>query len=418
MKLAYKYYIPFTDEIKELCIISKNLYNQTLYEVRQNLFKNSKFIFYDELNKLMPNIANLEGNVNYRLLKTQVAQQIIKKVNSDLTNYIRSIKDYSINKHKYKGKPNLPKYKRTKYNQLIYTNQCAVIKNNKIYLSKNLILDIPQFKEQFINFNQITITPKNNRIAVSIIYKVDELNDLVDPTKFSSIDLGVNNLASMIIEGKNPLIFSGKQLKSVNQFYNKQKSELCSIKDKMGIKLYTKKLYGLENKREDVFRDLFHKLSRFIVNYLIENKIGNLVVGYNKNWKDSIELGNKTNQTFVSIPYLKLINYLKYKCKLVGINLILNEESYTSKCDGLALESLEKQDEYLGKRVKRGLFQSSIGKLINADINGALNILRKVVGDSVSQIINSGLLFNPVKIRDLYDLNSLQKELLNCVNTN
>ena len=143
-----------------------------------------------------------------------------------------------------------------------------------------------------------------------------------------------------------------------------------------------------------------HKASRIVVNILIAHNIGNLVVGYNKGWKDSINIGKRNNQTFYYIPYYLLLNYLKYKCEMAGINLIVHEESYTSKCDGLALEPIQKHDGYLGQRIKRGLFQSSCGKLINADVNGALNILRKVVGDSdlVHQIINSGCLFQPIKV--------------------
>ena len=119
-------------------------------------------------------------------------------------------------------------------------------------------------------------------------------------------------------------------------------------------------------------------------------------------------MGKKTNQKFVQIPYLKLIEYLKYKCDLVGINLITTEESYTSKCDSFSLEEIKKHDKYQGKRIKRGLFISGVNKLINADINGSMNIMRKVVDDSYikNKIINSGLLFNPIKIRDLFDLNS------------
>ena len=135
----------------------------------------------------------------------------------------------------------------------------------------------------------------------------------------------------------------------------------------------------------------------------MEHKVGNLVVGYNKGWKDSINIGKRNNQTFVGIPYGKLTDFLMYKCEMCGINLVVNEESYTSKCDALALESIGKHEEYKGKRVKRGLFQSSTGKLVNADVNGALNIRRKVVGDSecVTRIIDSGRLFRPVRINIL-----------------
>jgi len=293
------------------------------------------------------------------------------------------------------------------FNNLIYTNQACSIKNNKIFLSKQISIDIPQFKNQFNTFNQVRIIPKQKFIEIEIVYQYNEINHELNKESYSSIDFGINNLIALVSEN-NPLIISGKQIKSINQYYNKTKARLLSIKDKSKIKGYTKQLYNLELKRNEKLKDLLHKVSRYLVNYLVKNKIGNIVIGYNKSWKDSINLGNKTNQTFVSIPYLKLINYIKYKCKMAGINFVLHEESYTSKCDSLVLEKLGKQDVYLGKRIKRGLFQSSIGKLINADINGALNIMRKVVNDSyASKIINSGLLFNPIKIRDIYSLNSL-----------
>ena len=137
-----------------------------------------------------------------------------------------------------------------------------------------------------------------------------------------------------------------------------------------------------------------------VVNKLVSNEIGNIVVGYNKGWKDFINIGRRNNQTFVQISFDKFIEYLKYKCEIVGINLIIHEESYTSKCDALTLEDVKQHDTYLGKR---GLFQSSIGKLINADVNGSLNILRKVVGDfeQLVQIINSGWLFQPLRVNAL-----------------
>ena len=122
-----------------------------------------------------------------------------------------------------------------------------------------------------------------------------------------------------------------------------------------------------------------------------------------KGWKDSINIGKRNNQTFVQISFDRFIEYLKYKCKMVGINIIIHEESYTSKCDALAREDVKQHDTYLGKRVKMRLFQSSIGKLINADVNGSLNIIRKVVGDSeqLVRIINSGWLFQPLRVNVL-----------------
>ena len=294
---------------------------------------------------------------------------------------------------------------------LIYTNQSASIKDNKIYLSKDIIIDIPKYKD-FNKFQQIRILHLyGNIFEIEIIYEEECKNIELDYEKYASIDLGLNNLITLVSQHK-PLLISGKQLKSYNQYYNKRKAYLQSIKDKMNIKDYTKQLRILELNRKNYIKDYLHKVSRIVINYLIHNRIGTLAVGYNKGCKDCITLGNKNNQAFVLIPLWKLVNYLRYKCELVGIRFEVSEESYTSKCDALVLEKLERKEEYVGKRLKRGLFQSSIGKLINADINAALNILRKVVNDSVAkQIIDTGLLFNPVKIRNLFSI-SLQTKML------
>lgn len=152
------------------------------------------------------------------------------------------------------------------------------------------------------------------------------------------------------------------------------------------------------NKRDSYFEDVFHKISRQIIDMLVENKIGSLAVGYNVGWKQKSNMGRKNNQKFVQIPFARLISYLRYKCEMVGIDFIVHEESYTSKCDALAFEEICKHEEYSGKRIKRGLFRSSTGKLINADQNGALNIMRKVFGDSyVRKIIDSGHSLCPIR---------------------
>ena len=182
----------------------------------------------------------------------------------------------------------------------------------------------------------------------------------------------------------------------MNKTVEKYKSEL-DIKNKQKTSKRLKQIYSKRNAR---IEDYLHKVSRSIVNNAIKYNIGTVVVGYNKGWKDSINIGKRNNQTFVQIPFSSLLHKLEYKCKQCGIEFIKNEESYTSKCDALAMEKICKHDVYSGKRIKRGLFQSSCGKVINADVNGSLNILRKVVGDSndvIQRIINSGRLFRPLK---------------------
>jgi putative transposase len=408
MILTYKFnYYPKDIFLHEQCKISKNLYNQTLYIVKQELNSNQKWLRNFTLDAILKKSINLEGEINYRLLKAQVAQQVIKQVDISISGYFKTLKDFKKNPKKYKGQPRFPKYLQ-KSNILQIPNQSCSIKNNKIYLNRNYFIDIPQAdKYNFKKFKQVRIIPKNNYFEIEIIYNEDIINSNLNLNKFSSIDLGLDNLATLVATGIRPCIINGKIIKAYNQFYNKQKARLISIKDKMGIKKYTKKLNLLEDNRKAFIKDFLHKTSKLIINILIKNKIATLVVGLNKQWKDSINLGKRTNQTFVNIPHSQLINYLKYKCEKVGIKFFTTEESYTSKCSALDLEEIKKQEKYLGKRIKRGIFVSSMNKAINADVNGALNILRKVVGDFLSkEIINSGLLFNPIKIRNLFSIDS------------
>ena len=410
MKLVYKFKHQYNKNLYRLCEISKNLYNQALYMFKKELKDNDRWLFYQDLNSIMQNVTNIENEINYKLLKAQVSQQCLRLLDKNIKSYVKSIKDYSKNKTKYHGKPKLPNYKKD-VNILVYTNQSCIIKNGYINLSKDLKIKIPQYDkyyERIKNFQQVRILPKIDKtFDIEIIYDYDCKNEQLNYDLYSSIDLGIDNLITIIFPDSKPILFNGKTIKSKNQYFNKTISKL---KSKLTNNQKTsKRIRCLYSKRERQLNDIFHKISKQIINLLISKGIGNLVVGYNKGWKDSINIGKRNNQTFVNIPYLKLIDYLKYKCEMCGIELTINEESYTSKCDGLVFEQIEKHESYLGKRIKRGLFQSSTGKLINADVNGALNILRKVVGDSdyVNQIIDSGWLFQPIRV-NVFENNTLK----------
>jgi putative transposase len=196
------------------------------------------------------------------------------------------------------------------------------------------------------------------------------------------------------------LIINGKSLKSINQYYNKKKTNIQSNLKKNHNKYSSKKLNRITFKRDNKIKDYLHKASRFVVNYLVKNDINRLVVGYNKEWKQEINIGRRNNQNFVGMPYNHLLSMLEYKCKLECINFISREESYTSKCSSLDLESVCKHEKYLGSRVKRGLFKTSSGLKLNADINGSLNIGRKEFGD-VFIPTDRGFVLNPVKIISL-----------------
>lgn len=402
MNLIYSFYIPQTEHLVNLCKVSNNLYNQALYLFRQTLKNENKWLWYADMDKLMKNTPNLEGEINYRLLKAQVSQQILKVLDKNIKAYCKAIKDFKTNPAKYKAMPQLPSFrKRSGLFNLYYPNQSAIIKNGKIRLAKDLEILIPQldkYKERIQNFQQVRILPSGKKLKVEIVYRQEVKDADLDKSKYASIDLGIDNLATMVTD-KGSFLYSGKFLKSYNGNFNRQLAKLKSIKDKQGIKKATKRMQNLYEKRDRYFEDAFHKYSRMIVNHLIENRIGNLVVGYNTGWKQSVNIGKRNNQKFVQIPFARLASYLKYKCRMAGIRFVENEESYTSKCDALAKEEIGKHESYIGKRVKRGLFRSSTGRYINADVNGAVNILRKVVGDSdcISQITGSGRLLRPIR---------------------
>ena len=377
MNLIYSFYIPQTEHLVNLCKVSNNLYNQALYLFRQTLKNENKWLWYADMDKLMKNTPNLEGEINYRLLKAQVSQQILKVLDKNIKAYCKAIKDFKTNPAKYKAMPQLPSFrKRSGLFNLYYPNQSAIIKNGKIRLAKDLEILIPQwdkYKERIQNFQQVRILPSGKKLKVEIVYRQEVKDADLDKSKYASIDLGIDNLATMVTD-KGSFLYSGKFLKSYNGNFNRQLAKLKSIKDKQGIKKATKRMQNLYEKRDRYFEDAFHKYSRMIVNHLIENRIGNLVVGYNTGWKQSVNIGKRNNQKFVQIPFARLASYLKYKCRMAGIRFVENEESYTSKCDALAKEEIGKHESYIGKRVKRGLFRSSTGRYINADVNGAVNI--------------------------------------------
>ena len=214
---------------------------------------------------------------------------------------------------------------------------------------------------------------------MEVLYKVTDTPLKEDNKRYAAIDLGLNNLATVGSNVVKPFIINGKPLKSINQYWNKEKARLQS--HLKGNKKTSKRIESITNKRNNKVKDYLHKSSRKIVNFLVSNNISTLIIGYNEEWKQNINLGRTNNQTFVNIPFYTFIQQLEYKCKLEGINFLITEESYTSKCSFLDNESVEKHESYLGKRIKRGLLRSAEGKLINADLNGSLNILKKVVGE-------------------------------------
>ena len=385
------------NRFEAICLKSGLLYNYVLYNVRQGIFSGNYLKEYEFSTKLCK-----EDQIDFRGLPCSVSQQVVGQVFKTINLWIKQKKDFEKSPSKYNNRrPHLPRYKKGKKQNIVIftTSACRLKKDGYIYFVKNIIQPI-KTKIGDNKLCQVRIIPQATCYVVEVIYEKKEQDLNLNKDNVLSIDLGLNNLCTCISNvGLKPFIVNGKIIKSFNQWFNKKRAKLMSY---IGDKGTSKRLQQLNNYRNFWIEDHIHKISRFIVNYCINNNIGSLVIGLNKGWKNGISLGKKTNQKFVEIPFSKLVYKISYKCKLVGISFQTHEESYTSKVDHLAFEPLKKQEVYLGKRKKRGLFQSSTGKLLNADINGAIGIGRKAFGNSyVSRIIDSGLAFNPVKVNIL-----------------
>ncbi len=361
-------------ELDSICFKAKNLYNAALYDVRQAYFETQKFKNYCAVN----NTFVQSRQSDYYALPTKVSQQTLKLVEQNFKSFFSLCKLKANNQ--YKEKVKIPKYlHKTKGRAVaIYTNQAISSKSLKEGIVKLSGTNICIHTDK-TNIQQVRIVPRCNCIVIEIVYTVEEPELLEDNEKYAGIDLGINNLATVGGNNIRPYIINGRPVKSINQFYNKQ---IARLKSKLkGNQKTSKRIRSITNKRNNRIKDYLHKSSRHITNQLAANRICKVAIGLNKSWKQDVNLGKKTNQAFVQIPHSQFIQMLEYKCRLKGITVVVNEESYTSKCSFLDNEKICKHSEYKGKRVKRGLFRSSSGKFINADQNACLNILRKVVGD-------------------------------------
>lgn len=355
-------------ELDMLCFLSKNLYNSALYTVRQFYFENKKYINWININ----NQFIKDKQIDYYALPCKVSQQTLKMVDQNMKSFFNALKAKN-------SKPRLPKYlDKTKGRFVVtYTNQAiskTELKKGYIVLSKTNI----RIKTKVHDVQQVRIVPQNNVIVVEVLYKVDCKINNNNVKKYCGVDFGLNNLMSCGFSDARPMLINGRPLKSINWHYNKKKAELQSL---LKNKYTSKRIANLTIRRNNKINNYLHKSSRLFINYLVSNDITDVVIGYNKEWKQGINIGRVNNQNFVNIPYYKLLNMLTYKCELLGIMVHITEESYTSKCSFLDNEEICKHKGYKGKRIKRGLYKSSDGRLINADVNGALNILKKVIGE-------------------------------------
>lgn len=392
MNRVERHIIKGDKELNHLCWLSKNLYNYANYCLRQSFTKTGKLPNEYELTTKFAK----RNQVDYKALPSQTSQQVIKLLYRNWKSFFSATKDYKDNHSKYKGRPKLPSYKnKDGQNIVLFTGQQCYVKEGRIKFPKSVYKSL---KTKVDNVVQVRIVPQATCYIIEVVYKKEgKVYENLKKDKVLAIDLGVNNLATCVNNvGKRPFIINGKPLKSINQYSNKLKAKYMSY---VGDKGTSKNIRRILHKRNNLITNYLHHTSRFIINYCIKNDIGKIIIGHNKEWKQSIELGKKTNQNFVDIPFNTLIQQVQYKAEENGIEVVITEESYSSKVDHFAFEIMEHHENYLGKRVKRGLFQSSKGFLLNADVNGAIGIMRKVTGDSlIKEIVSRGHALCPFKL--------------------
>jgi putative transposase len=355
--------------LDNLCFLSKNLYNATLYYIRQHYFGSKNHVRYETVNRVFTHAKQPD----YITLPAKVSKHTQKLVDSNYRSFFKLKQSQT---PEIRKQARIPKYLDKDGRQVVHYEKGALslVKSGFIKLSKTNILIKTRLKKCDIEFARVV--PHGNHIAIEIGYKANYPKSKSKAHKIASIDIGLNNLATLTSTVTKPVIFNGRPLKSINQYANKQ-AALETAKLDTGVKKSLTRKDTIFLKRKNKISTYLHKVSRHIVNYLISNDIDTLVIGKNIGWKQNINIGKKNNQNFVNIPFATFIEQLIYKSRLHGIEVVLQEESYTSKCSFLDDEPIQKHGKYKGRRLKRGLFKSADSTFINADVNGSANILKK-----------------------------------------
>lgn len=379
--------------LDNLCFLSKNLFNYANYLIRQKIIISGEYLDYYKIQKLC------QGKTDYLALPAKVSQQVLLRLHESWKSFFAATKEYNLHPDKFKARPKIPRYKHKILgrNVLTYTVQAISkewLKKGIINFSKTQIFLTTKVRE----INQVRIVPKTYHYSIEVVYEVKAVTGSSSGVEWiAGIDIGLNNLATITsnLKGFGPLIINGKPLKSINAYYHKKKAMLQSYLK--GERQTSIKINHLTHKRNVKVDNYLHNASRFIINHLAANRIGTLVIGKNDNWKQGINLGKRNNQNFVAIPHARFIEMLTYKAQLAGIVVKVIEESYTSKCSFLDNEPCVKHLEYEGKRIKRGLFRAGDGRLINADVNGSANIVKKAFPNAFAEGIQ-GVIVRPVRV--------------------
>jgi len=373
---------------------SKNLYNAALYEIRQSFIFQKKYLNYQKMDRLM------QQHEAYKALPAKVAQWVLKGLHTNWVSYFEQCKEYKVNPTKFTGRPKLPKYKHKTEgrNILVYTDQAISAPALRRGIIKLSMLPITvETKQDPITINQVRIVPRNGYYVVEVVYEKQPIQAQVDPSFCVGIDLGVTNVAAIASnrEGFIPQLVNGRPIKAWNQWYNKRMKELRNKLPKADRERVTKQMERITNTRNRRINHYLHKASKRIIGFLVKQGVGIIIIGKNPLWKQETRMGKRNNQNFVQIPHARFIDMLTYKAELVGIQVEITEESYTSKASFLDLDEIPeyKPDDgekhvFSGKRIGRRnrLYCTKDGHKICADVNGAYNILRKRRPDAFSKV--------------------------------
>lgn len=372
--------------LKELCFLSKNMYNVALYSIRQYYFTEKKFLNYEK------NYHICKENENFSLLNSNSAQQIMKVVDRNFRSFFALLKLAESGKYQYKD-VKIPNYlPKDGYFNLIFGEFNVSKEKFTVPMSpsfKRLYgkVEITMPKNiQGRKIKEVRILPKNDArfFEIQYIYEIEESQIKLNEKNVLAIDLGIDNLATCVTSSGDSFIIDGKKLKSINAFANKTNAKLQAIKDKQKIKGTTKAQRKLWAKRNNRVNDYLNKTVKIIIDYCLNNDIGTIVVGYNPTIQLKSNIGKTNNQNFVNIPLGNIREKLQYQGERNNIKIVEQEESYTSKADYLSKDKIpvynprdKKSYTFSGKRISRGQYKSATGIILNADVNGALNIMRK-----------------------------------------
>lgn len=397
------------ENLRSLCHTAKDLTNQAIYCCRHYFFNEGKYLGYEKV------YAELKTCDNYKLIAANMSQQILKEVDGSFKSFFALLKLV-----KEKGYPSsavkiphyLPKdgFTTLVVAEFAINNGVFVLPYSRSYNKEHakVKIKVPPILEGK-KVKEIRIIPKNNArfFEVQYTYEATVIPKELDTSKALGIDLGVDNLATCVTSDGRAFIIDGRRLKSINQWYNKENARLQSIKDKQNFgKRKTERQKRILRKRNNRVNDYISKAAKIIVKYCLDHNIGNLVCGYNTTFQQSPTLGKANNQNFVNLPYGQLRSKLVYLCELHGIAYTEQEESYTSKASFWDMDKIPvynadnpQQYKFSGNRIKRGLYHTATGKTLNADVNGALNILRKSSVVALSGLYGRGDVDTPIRIR-------------------